>query len=35
VRAVLGTERGGEERFEDAARFLEELFIRGLATHNK
>jgi TetR/AcrR family transcriptional regulator len=30
VRAVLGTERGGEERFEDAACFLEELFVRGL-----
>ncbi len=30
VRAVLGTERGGEERFENAARFLERLFIAGL-----
>ena len=30
VRAVLGPERGGEGRFEDAARFLEQLFTRGL-----
>ena len=30
VQAVLGPERGGEGRFEDAARFLEELFTRGL-----
>jgi len=30
VRAVLGPERGGEERFEDAARFLERLYIGGL-----
>ncbi|MCO6049964.1 TetR family transcriptional regulator C-terminal domain-containing protein [Mesorhizobium sp. RP14(2022)] len=30
VRAVLGPDRGGEGRFEDAARFLEELFVRGL-----
>ena len=30
VRAVLGPERGGEDRFEDAARFLERLFIGGL-----
>ncbi len=29
VQAVLG-ERSGEGRFEDAARFLEELFMRGL-----
>lgn len=31
VRAVLGPDRGGEGRFEDAARFLEELFVRGLS----
>ena len=30
VRAVLGSDRGGEGRFEDAARFLEQLFIEGL-----
>jgi TetR/AcrR family transcriptional regulator len=30
VRAVLGPERGGEGRFEDAARFLERLYIGGL-----
>jgi TetR/AcrR family transcriptional regulator len=30
VRAVLGHERGGESRFEDAARFLEQLFMNGL-----
>lgn len=30
VRAVLGQDRGGEARFEDAARFLERLFIEGL-----
>ena len=30
VRAVLGTERGGEGRFEDAARYLENLFLNGL-----
>jgi TetR/AcrR family transcriptional regulator len=30
VRAVLGLDRGGEGRFEDAARFLEQLFIDGL-----
>jgi TetR/AcrR family transcriptional regulator len=30
VRAVLGPDRGGEGRFEDAARFLEELYIDGL-----
>lgn len=27
VRAVLGPDRGGEGRFEDAARFLERLFL--------
>lgn len=30
VRAVLGKERGGEGRFEDAARFLDQLFLHGL-----
>jgi TetR/AcrR family transcriptional regulator len=30
VRAVLGQEHSGEGRFEDAARFLEQLFIGGL-----
>jgi TetR/AcrR family transcriptional regulator len=31
VRAVLGRDRGGEGRFEDAARFLENLFLHGLS----
>src|SRR3982750_4463881 len=30
VRAVLGPARGGEGRFEDAARYLENLFMDGL-----
>ena len=30
VRAVLGKDRGGEGRFEDAARYLENLFLFGL-----
>jgi len=30
VRAVLGKDRGGEGRFEDAARFLETLFLHGV-----
>lgn len=30
VRAVLGQEKAGEGRFEDAARYLEQLFIGGL-----
>lgn len=30
VRAVLGPGRGGEGRFEDAARFLEQIFVDGL-----
>lgn len=30
VRAVLGQRRGGDGRFEDAARFLEQLFMEGL-----
>lgn len=31
VRAVLGQEKAGDGRFEDAARFLEQLFMGGLA----
>ena len=30
VRAVLGPDGGGDGRFEDAARFLEQLFVAGL-----
>jgi len=30
VRAVLGQEHSGEGRFEDAARYLENLFVDGL-----
>lgn len=30
VRAVLGKDRGGDGRFEDAARYLEHLFMDGL-----
>lgn len=30
VRAILGPGRGGEGRFEDAARYLEGLFLHGL-----
>ena len=30
VRAVLGPDRGGDGRFDDAARFLEQLFLDGL-----
>jgi TetR/AcrR family transcriptional regulator len=30
VRAVLGPDRGGDGRFHDAARFLEQLYIDGL-----
>jgi TetR/AcrR family transcriptional regulator len=30
VRAVLGPEKSGEGRFEDAARFLDQLFVEGL-----
>ena len=33
VRAVLGPARGGEGRFEDAARYLEHLFMDGLLPH--
>lgn len=34
VRAVLGPDRGGEGRFEDAARFLEQLYLNGLHVGN-
>lgn len=30
VRAVLGQDQAGEGRFEDAARYLEQLFVNGL-----
>lgn len=30
VRAVLGPDLGGEGRFEDAARFLQQIFVDGL-----
>jgi TetR/AcrR family transcriptional regulator len=30
VKAVLGPDRNGEGRFEDAARYLEQLFMHGL-----
>jgi TetR/AcrR family transcriptional regulator len=30
VRAILGPDRGGEGRFEDAARFIEQLVLDGL-----
>lgn len=30
VRAVLGPDRSGEGRFDDAARFLDQLFLNGL-----
>lgn len=30
VRSILGPDRGGEGRFEDAARFIEQLFLDGL-----
>lgn len=30
VRAVLGEKRGNESRFDDAARFLDQLFLDGL-----
>jgi TetR/AcrR family transcriptional regulator len=35
VRAVLGPDRGGEGRFEDAARYLEQLFLHGLMPRSK
>ncbi len=34
VRAVLGPDRGADGRFEDAARFLEQLFLEGLRPKN-
>lgn len=34
VRAVLGQENSGDGRFEDAARFLEQLFLGGLQVQN-
>ncbi|WDR07182.1 TetR family transcriptional regulator C-terminal domain-containing protein [Devosia rhodophyticola] len=34
VRAVLGPARGGEGRFEDAACYLEQLFLFGLTPRN-
>ena len=34
VRAVLGEEKSGEGRFEDAARYLEQLFLGGLGIRN-
>ena len=34
VRAVLGQEKSGEGRFEDAARYLEQLFMGGLRIVN-
>ncbi len=33
VRAVLGQDHAGEGRFEDAARFLEGMFVKGLEIH--
>ncbi|HWJ89444.1 MAG TPA: TetR family transcriptional regulator C-terminal domain-containing protein [Pelagibacterium sp.] len=30
VQAVLGSERGGDNRFEDAALFLDQLYLHGL-----
>ncbi|MBN9031963.1 MAG: TetR family transcriptional regulator [Rhizobiales bacterium 63-7] len=33
VRAVLGQDQAGEGRFEDAARFLESMFVKGLEIH--
>ncbi|GIL01136.1 MAG: transcriptional regulator [Alphaproteobacteria bacterium] len=35
VRAVLGPDRGGDGRFEDAARFLEQLYLEGLKSGTK
>lgn len=35
VRAILGKGRGGEGRFEDAARYLEQLFLHGLTPRQK
>ncbi|PWJ83890.1 TetR family transcriptional regulator [Pseudaminobacter salicylatoxidans] len=33
VRAVLGPDRSGDDRFDDASRFLEQLFVHGLKPH--
>jgi TetR/AcrR family transcriptional regulator len=35
VRAVLGPDRNGEGRFEDAARYLEQLFLHGLTPRSR
>jgi len=35
VRAVLGKDRGGDGRFEDAARYLEHLFLFGLTPRSE
>jgi TetR/AcrR family transcriptional regulator len=35
VRAVLGPDRNGEGRFDDAARYLEQLFMHGLAPEKR
>ena len=35
VRAVLGPGRGGDGRFEDAARYLEQLFLFGLTPRGR
>ena len=35
VRAGLGKDRGGDGRFEDAARYLEQLFLFGLTPRPK
>jgi TetR/AcrR family transcriptional regulator len=35
VRAVLGPDRNGEGRFEDAARYLEHLFLHGLTPRSR
>lgn len=35
VRAVLGKDRNGEGRFDDAARYLEQLFMHGLTPRQR
>ncbi|MDR3470776.1 MAG: TetR family transcriptional regulator C-terminal domain-containing protein [Devosia sp.] len=35
VRAVLGRDRNGDGRFEDAARYLEQLFMHGLVPEKR
>ncbi len=35
VRTILGPDLGGEGRFEDAARFIEQLFLEGLKPRTK